>query len=94
MAVAKYDVVSVVTLAGEFVGKFVTQSDAGLLELKDPRMLVQGPDGNMGFAEGICSTGKMKPDSVTMSVVFYTPSSKEVEKAYLEFTSGIQLVGV
>ena len=36
MAVAKYDVVSVVTLAGEFVGKFVTQSDAGLLELKDP----------------------------------------------------------
>jgi hypothetical protein len=93
MAVLKYDVVSVVTLAGEFVGKFVEQTAAGLLELKDPRMLVQGPDGNMGFAAGICSTGKPEPDSVVMSVVFYTPSSKEVEKAYLSFTSGIQLVG-
>jgi|TARA_R110002074_G_scaffold287774_1_gene459488 hypothetical protein len=94
MATAKHEVVSVVTLAGEFVGKFVNQTDGGLLELKDPRMLVQGPDGNMGFAQGICSTGKMEPDSVTMSVVFFTPSSPEVEKAYLEFTSGIQLVGV
>ena len=87
----KNDVVSVITLAGEFVGKFVEMVD-GQVSLKDPRMIVQGPEGNMGFAEGICSTGVLKPNEVIMQAVFVTPTAPEVEKGYLSFTSGIELV--
>ena len=36
----KNDVVSVITLAGEFVGKYQEMID-GQVSLKDPRMLVQ-----------------------------------------------------
>lgn len=87
----KNDVVSVITLAGEFVGKYQEMID-GQVSLKDPRMLVQGPEGQMGFAKGICSTGVEEPESVVMSAVFVTPTAKEVEKGYIQFTSGIQLV--
>ena len=51
----KNDIVSVVTVAGEFVGKFVSDVD-GVIELDDPRMIVQGPEGQMGFAHGVCSS--------------------------------------
>lgn len=87
----KNDVVSVITLAGEFVGKFQGFED-GNVTLSDPRMLVQGPEGQMGFARGICSTGVEEPESVVMSAVFVTPTAKEVEKGYRSFTSGIELV--
>jgi len=87
----KNDVVSVFTLAGEFVGKLV-ELDGSSIELADPRMVVQGPEGNMGFAKGICSTGKLEPESVVMNVVYVTPTAPEVEKGYREFTSGIALV--
>lgn len=87
----KNDVVSVVTLAGEFVGKFQEMVD-GNVSLADPRMLVQGPEGQMGFAKGICSTGVEEPDSVVMAAVFVTPTAKPVEEGYRKFTSGIQLV--
>ena len=51
----KGDVVTVMTISGEFVGK--VQSDDDLLVLDDPRLVVQGPEGQMGFARGICKTG-------------------------------------
>ena len=75
----KNDVVSVITLAGEFVGKLV-ELNGSSVELADPRMVVQGPEGNMGFAKGICSTGKLEPESVVMNVVYVTPTAPEVEK--------------
>ena len=50
----KNDIVTVLTLAGEFVGKFV--SDENGIELEDPRMVVQGPDGGMGFARAVSYT--------------------------------------
>jgi hypothetical protein len=86
----KNDIVSVVTVAGEFVGKFQSDVD-GIIEINDPRMIVQGPEGQMGFAHGVCSTGKHEPDSIRMSYIFNTPTSPEVEKGYREFTSGIIL---
>ena len=61
----KNDVVSVITLAGEFVGKLV-ELDGSSIELADPRMVVQGPEGNMGFAKGICVTGCVDHTSVTI----------------------------
>ena len=84
----KGDVVSVVSMAGEFVGKFET-SGGGSITLTDPRMLVQNQQG-MGFAQGICVTGKSNPDEVTFAqYVFVTPVNEDIEKAYRQATSGI-----
>ena len=67
----KNDIIAVLTLAGEYVGKFV--SDENGLELEDPRMIVQGPEGQMGFARGICQTGVENPTSVKFSEIFPAP---------------------
>lgn len=86
----KGDVVSVVSLAGEFVGKYET-SGGGSITINDPRMLVQNEQG-MGFAQGICVTGKSNPDEVTFaSYVFVTPVNTDIEKAYRQATSGLVL---
>ena len=58
----KGTVVSLVTLTGEFVGKFEEETAAGVV-LTKPRMLVHGEQG-MGFAHGVCATGKADVDSV------------------------------
>jgi hypothetical protein len=54
-------------------------------------MLVHQESG-MGFAHGVCATGKMNPDEVMFyngGLVFMTESNEEVEKAYRQATSGI-----
>ena len=85
----KNDIVTLVTFAGEFVGKFVSKEN-GLIELDDPRMVVQGPEGQMGFARGICQTGVENPDHVMFeSYIFTTPANDQVQKAFREATSGI-----
>ena len=84
----KNDIVTVLTLAGEFVGKFVSEENG--IELEDPRMVVQGPDGGMGFARGICQTGVENPTSVKIvNAIFITPSNELVQKGFREATSGI-----
>ena len=88
----KNDIVTVITLAGEFVGKFVSNDDAGLA-LQDPRMVVQSPEGQMGFARGICQTGVENPTDITFDqYLFVTTTNDEVQKAYRKATSGIELV--
>ena len=87
----KNDVVTLVTFAGEFVGKFISK-ESGLIELEDPRMVVQGPEGQMGFARGICQTGIENPTEATFeSCVFVTMANKQVSDAYREHVSGIVL---
>jgi len=86
----KGTVVSLVTLTGEFVGKFQEETAAGVV-LTKPRMLVHGEQG-MGFAHGVCATGKADVDSVsfyTGGMVFMTESNDDIEKAYVQATSGI-----
>ena len=86
----KGDVVSVITMAGEFVGKF-NNSSSGTVVLDDPRMLVQNEQG-MGFASGICVTGERDPKEVTFqSYIFVTPTNLDIEKAYRQATSGLVL---
>ena len=85
----KNDIVTIVTMAGEFVGKFDSFEDSAV-KLTDPRLIVQGPEGQMGFAKGICQTGEMEPDSAVINnYVFITPSNEDVVKAYRQHTSGI-----
>ena len=84
----KSDIIAVLTLAGENVGKLV--SDENGLVLEDPRMIVQGPEGQMGFAKGLCLTGKMEPDTaVIQNYVFVCESNDDVVKGFRQHTSGI-----
>jgi len=86
----KGDIVAVVSIAGEYVGKYDTSGD-GTIKLLDPRMLVQQGQ-QMGFAQGICVTGKSNPDEVTFAqYVFVTPVNDDIEKAYRSAVSGLVL---
>ena len=92
MSYKKGDVVSVITNAGEYVGKFKDEGDSTFTVTK-PRMLIQG-GGGVGFARGICVTGKEDAAEITFQktgVVFTTPTSDVVEKAYVESTTSIVL---
>ena len=92
MSYKKGDVVSVITNAGEYVGKFKDEGDSTFTITK-PRMLISG-EGGVGFARGICVTGKEDAESLTFQktgIVFTTPTSDVVEKAFIEATTSIQL---
>ena len=92
MSYKKDEVVSVVTNAGEYVGKFKSEGDATFTITK-PRMLISGEQG-VGFARGICVTGKEDASELVFQktgIVFTTPTSDVVEKAYIESTTSIVL---
>lgn len=85
------DTVTVLTLVGEFVGKVVDYKDS-YIELQDPRMIVTGEEGGMGFAQGIAMTGTPEPKLATFKdYVLVTETLTEVADAYREHTSGIVL---
>lgn len=92
MSYKKGDVVSVITNAGEYVGKFKSEGDA-TFTVEKPRMLISGEDG-VGFARGICVTGVEDAAELTFQktgIVFTTATSDIVEKAFIEATTSIQL---
>ncbi len=86
----KNDIVTVVTISGEYVGK-LSDNDGGQITLSDPRMILSNPEtGQMGFAKGIAVTGVENPKEVTfISVVFVTPANATVSTAWQEATSQI-----
>ena len=87
----KGDIVTVVTISGEYVGVLESFEDATVV-LNKPRMVVQTEKG-MGFAHGVAVTGEENPDTVTfLSVVYVIPTNEGVSKAHTEATTGIQLV--
>lgn len=86
----KGDIVSVLTVAGEFVGRLV-EAEGTVAKLEKPRMLVQSEQG-MGFAKGICMTGEMDPtEAEFQSVVFVVPTNKDIANAWVQATTGIAL---
>ena len=92
MSYKKDDVVSVITNAGEYVGKYKDEGDS-TFSITKPRMLISGETG-VGFARGICVTGKEDAAELTFQktgIVFTTPTSDVVEKAYIESTTSIVL---
>lgn len=87
----KNDVVTVVTVSGEYVGKFESQNSNGVVTIKDPRMLVHGEQG-VGFARGICMTSDENARTVDFQqFVFITPTNEDFSKAYTTAVSGIVL---
>ena len=94
MSYKKDDVVSVITNAGEYVGKFKSEGDSTFTITK-PRMLISGEQG-VGFARGVCVTGKEDAAELVFQktgIVFTTATSDVVAKAYVESTTSIVLDG-
>mgnify|MGYP001563144172 FL=1 len=90
MEFKKNDVITVICVAGEYIGKMVSE-DTSKLTIADPKMLVNGEQG-MGFGNGVCVTGEKDPSSMTFyigGIVFVAKTSEEVVKAYREATSGL-----
>jgi len=86
----KNDIISVVTAAGEFIGKFEDE-DTSRLTINDPRMLINTPEG-MGFARGVCVSGVENPNSMafyTGGIVFVAPTNEDIQKSYRQAVSGI-----
>lgn len=82
------DIVTVMTVTGEYVGKLVSEGTAGVV-LEDPRYISVGEQG-MGFAGGIAMTGVKDPKKVSIkSVVFIAETNPEVITAYRSSVSGI-----
>tara|TARA_R110002153_G_scaffold121401_2_gene266945 strand:+ start:3178 stop:3459 length:282 start_codon:yes stop_codon:yes gene_type:complete len=88
------DVITILTLNGEFVGKFKEETAFGF-RLEDPRLFMQNEEGT-GFIPTISMTGKQEPTSV----LFYKNSmitapletAVEVSKAYTKSVSRIELL--
>ena len=86
------DIVSVVTISGEYIGKFKSEGSE-FITIEDPHMVT--PNGeSIGFLPAVCLTGKQKPDHVsfrTSCVVLMIESQEEVAKQYRQATSGLVL---
>lgn len=86
----KGDIVVAMTMAGEIVGKYIKESESGVI-LENPRTLIQNEEG-MGFAKGLCMSGKIDPKIATISsFVFITECNEDFEKAWRQATSGLIL---
>ena len=84
-------IVSLVTLSGEFLGKWVKEEN-GNITLENPRMLVNTPDGKVGFARGICMTGQENPKTGMFyagGVVIVTETNPDFASAYTEAVTGL-----
>jgi len=90
MSFSKNEVVSVVTLAGEIIGKYVKETTKDLT-IEDPRLLSQNEQGLI-LIPSLCMTGQPNLSEVSIpksSVVLMVPTVEEVEKEYRANTSGI-----
>jgi len=89
--IKKGQVVTVATMAGEFIGKFV--SDDGAVTLEDPRIIMQtDAQGSLGFASSLCVSGKRDPETVTIKQYIYlTPTNQDVVDEYRRLVSGLTL---
>ena len=77
----KGDIVSVVAMSGEYIGELVDNKDG--IELANPKMIVQAPDGGMGFAKGVAVTGVINPKTMFINnYVFVCETNEQVSEAY------------
>jgi hypothetical protein len=85
------DIVTVVTVSGEYVGELVDRSN-GQVEIKNPRMILSDGKGNMGFAKGICVSGVENPDvQIFNQFVFLAETNKQVSEGHRQAVSAIEI---
>ncbi len=88
----KGDIVSVVAVSGEYVGEFV-EIKGSTITLNNPKMIVNSPQGGMGFSKGVAVTGSENPEEMTFSsYVFVVPSNKTVAEAHKLAVNGEPLI--
>lgn len=89
---SKQDIVSLVTVSGEYIGKFIDES-SDKVTLGDPHLVT--PNGeSVSFLPAVCLTGKHEPSSVSFNkscVVLVTETQEEVAKQYRQAVSGLIL---
>ena len=89
------DVVTLVTMMGEVIGRLKEETTQGYL-LESPRLFVPDPNNgaNGGLAPGVSMTGVQEPKESHFNrgvVLTVTPTHGEIEKAWVSATSGIIL---
>jgi len=88
----KGDIVTVVTVSGEYVGAYEDASQTSIT-LTNPKMIVNTQDGGMGFAHGIAVTGDENPTEVTFaSYVFVVPTNDKVAEAHNQAVNGVPVI--
>jgi len=86
------EVVSVVSILGEIVGRLKSESET-TVTLSDPRLFVQ-QEGGAGFAPGISMTGEANPAELTLNkgvILAVIPTHPDLVKGWSAATSGIVL---
>ena len=87
------DVVTVVSMLGEVIGK-LTKETKDFVELGDPRLFVPGENGSGGFSPGLCMTGQTKLSEAQFNkavVLTVVPAHESIANGWREATSGIIL---
>lgn len=85
----KGTVVTVMTSIGEYIGR-LNKIEDGAVHLDNPRLIVRGEDGQIGFGRGVCMSAIENPPSVAFTeALFVVPTNESFEKAWIEATSGI-----
>lgn len=85
----KGDIVTVMTPIGEYICRFENESDDGLY-VTDPRLIVAGEEGKIGFGRGVCMSAVENVEEVTFNdYLFVTPTNDTFTKAWREATSGL-----
>ena len=89
------DVVTLVTMMGEVIGRLKDKTDTAVT-LESPRLFVPDPNNgaNGGLAPGVSMTGEQNPKEGTFSlgvVLTVTSTHPDIEKAWVSATSGIIL---
>lgn len=85
----KGDIVTVMTGVGEYIAR-LDRIEAGSIDVQDPRLIVRGEDGQIGFGRGVCMSAVENPKTLTFTdVIFVVPTNESFEKAWVEATSGI-----
>ena len=89
----KGDLVTVLTNAGEFIGRLDKNDETGV-HIDNPKMIVNTKEGKMGFARGVCMTGEKVDGTLQFNktcVAFVLPTMKEIATGWQTQTSGIQV---
>ena len=82
------DVVTILTVSGEFIGKMKEKKDNSVI-LENPRMLVSSGE-SMGFGYGVCVTGKNNPELCEFhNVVLVTETDPKFADAWRQAVTGI-----
>lgn len=85
----KGDIVAVVAVTGEYIGRLESIDDSGV-RVTNPRLIVKGEDGSIGFGRGVSMSAEENVREVVfLNPIFVAPAHEKFQSPWIEFTSGI-----